>query len=404
MANRQRIEVARVGEYWMRVHVDTEIVSQERVLPAGLPLVDLHPEFVKKIGPHIVFSIDALSAEQRKCAIETGILLLVEIDTAPFQSKGGMTSKPTPFAPQWTLAHLKLLSGFSRGPAVEPHDSGVWADRWKEALGESQTEAVRRFAEAGLLVLCSVSERMAWNLPYVKLKQMLRERRLKLSGRKSEMAERISSADPKGGEDAVAGLRMWKCSEEGMRLTNLFMGLVRETEKAAYEALRSKKCEEAVQIVCDFKDALGFPQMQFFPDRPDLEAVRAVFNVRPGILAGIREDQLELLRIAAGMSFLRFDYHFLQRLPEGFSTGLAFSNDTAIAMLCSCVRIKRQLADYRKMKIKNVRFENGNPKVCDVCKALVGTIFLIDEVPELPHPQCKSPSGCLCYLSPVLPS
>jgi hypothetical protein len=404
MANLQRIEVTRVGKYWMRMNVDTAVVTQERVLPADLPLVGLHPEFVKKMGPYVVWSIDEPSAEERRRAFETGVMILVEVDTAPFQSKSGMRSKPTPFAPQWTLANLMLLSGFSRDPAVEPHDSGVWADRWKVAVEESQIEAVRRFAEAGLLVPCSLSEHLVWKFSCLRLKQMLRERALKVSGRKSDLAERLSSADPKGGEEAITGLRMWKCSAEGMKLTNLFMELVRETEKAAYEALRSKKCEEAVQIVCDFKDALGFPQMQFFSDRPNLEDVRAVLNGRPGILAGISEEQLELLQIAAGMSSLLFDYHILQRLPEGFSTGLAFSNDTAIAMLCSYARIKRQLAQYRKMKIKNMKIENGNPKVCDVCKALVGTVFLIDEAPELPHLQCISPSGCHCFLSPVLPS
>ena len=406
MANRQRIEVARVGEYWMRVHVDTDTVTQERVLPADLPLVGLHPEFVKKIGPCVVWSIDEPSAEERRCAFEKGVMILVEVDTAPFQSKSGVPSKPTPFAPQWTLAHLKLLSGFSRGPAVEPHDSGHWADRWKEALGECQTEAVRRFAEAGLLVPCSLSEHLAWKLSYKRLKQMLRERGLKLSGRKNALAERLSGADAKGAEEALAGLRMWKCSEEGSKLTNQFLESVRQTERAALEALQAKKCEEAVRIVCDFKDALGFPREQFFQDRPNLEDVRGVFDARPGILAGVHEDALENLRIAAGMSLLLLDYHLIEWLPEGFSTGLAFSNDTAIAMLCGYVRIERQLADYRKMEfIKHLRISGGNPeKSCDVCKALLGRVWVIDEVPELPHPQCTSDSGCHCFLNPVLPS
>ncbi len=77
MAKRQRIEVARVGEYWMRVDADT--VTQERVLPANLPIVDLHPEFVKKIEPCLVWSIDEPTTDERRCVLENGVMILVEV-------------------------------------------------------------------------------------------------------------------------------------------------------------------------------------------------------------------------------------------------------------------------------------------------------------------------------------
>ena len=79
MTKRQRIEVARVGEYWMRVHVDTDTVTQERVLPGAFTLDGLHPKFVKKMGLYVVWSIDEPTADERRCALENGVMILVEV-------------------------------------------------------------------------------------------------------------------------------------------------------------------------------------------------------------------------------------------------------------------------------------------------------------------------------------
>ena len=100
MAKRQRIEVARVGEYWMRVDADT--VTQERVLPANLPLVDLHPEFVKKIGPCLVWSIDEPSADERRCALETGVMIMIEI-TEPTAAE--LFPESNPMAAEYASKH-----------------------------------------------------------------------------------------------------------------------------------------------------------------------------------------------------------------------------------------------------------------------------------------------------------
>lgn len=100
MAKRKRIEVARVGEYWMRAEGDT--VTQERVLPANLPLVDLHPEFVKRIGPCLVWSIDEPSADERRCALETGVMIMIEI-TEPTPAE--LFSESNPMAAEYASKH-----------------------------------------------------------------------------------------------------------------------------------------------------------------------------------------------------------------------------------------------------------------------------------------------------------
>ena len=315
-----------------------------------------------------------------------------------------MSSRPSPIDPRWTLAHLMLLSGFSRGRAPEPHDSGHSSEQWKAAIGETHAEAVRHFAEAGLLILGSLSDHLTWKFSDLELKQMLRERGLNLLGRKAEKAKRLAAADSKAVEQAVAGLRVWKCTEEGERLAFQFFGLRENMEMAAFESLQSKRFENAVRIVCDFKDALGFPKEQFFRDRPELEDFRTLFSVRPKILAGISEDALDHLRIAAGMGFLMLDYRRPEWLPPGFSVGLPMSNQTAMLMLIGATQVKLNLVNFRNAGIFRVRISGGHSEMtCDGCKALIDTVWPIDEVPELPYSKCTSGAGCRCFLSPVLP-
>jgi len=59
--------------------VDTDTVTQERVLPGEFTLDGLHSEFVKRMGPYTVWSIDEPSAFERRSALETGAMLLVEV-------------------------------------------------------------------------------------------------------------------------------------------------------------------------------------------------------------------------------------------------------------------------------------------------------------------------------------
>ncbi len=103
----------------MRVHVDTDTVTQERVLPAGLPLVGLHPEFVKKMGPYAVWSIDEPSADQRRCAFETGVMVLVEF-TEP------------------TLAELFPGTNSIAAEWAAKHGGEVTAKFWREISEETR--------------------------------------------------------------------------------------------------------------------------------------------------------------------------------------------------------------------------------------------------------------------------
>jgi hypothetical protein len=132
-----------------------------------------------------------------------------------------MSSQPSRPGSPWSLAHLLLLTKFLMVRKVEP-STGDGAGRWKAALGESEPDAIRRFASGGLLVSCPLPEKIAYTFSDAFLRGMLRERGLKLSGRKDEKAERLCSTDPRGMEAALAGVELLKCSETGRQLADEF--------------------------------------------------------------------------------------------------------------------------------------------------------------------------------------
>src|SRR5574343_619369 len=80
-------------------------------------------------------------------------------------------------------------------PRVLPRDFPAY---WDKRLGEDIQDALARFRETGLVAECSLAVKVEHLLNASVIKQMLRERGLKVSGRKDEGAQRQADADPEG--------------------------------------------------------------------------------------------------------------------------------------------------------------------------------------------------------------
>src|ERR1022692_2847127 len=116
-----------------------------------------------------------------------------------------------------TLAHSQLLSRFLR-PANPDLVTGM--AYLEPALGESGQSAVRGFIRDGLLEpFAPTKEHYASFEPLFKvaeLKDMARERGLKLSGSKEELARRLLAADPSGISAILAARGLMQCSPCGV--------------------------------------------------------------------------------------------------------------------------------------------------------------------------------------------
>jgi hypothetical protein len=260
---------------------------------------------------------------------------------------------------------------------------------WKAALGESEKEALRRLVKAGHLTPCPLPERLANCFSAAQLKQMLRDRQLKLSGRKEEMAERLCNADEAAMEKAVAGMVLLRCSDTGQQLANQFIARQEEMRRKALEALMQRNFKLAISVVSLFNDELGFPSDPMFGTSPATfqEQLRRTFTTTPKILSGVNKAVLEQLRIFAGMDFLGLDY---ESLPENL--------ETALGMLISGVQSGLNLDEWRQSglvrSVKIVGSSDGDS--CTACKSAQKRAWPIQNVPELPLLDCTSEWGCKC--------
>ncbi len=358
--------------------------------------------------------------------------------------------------PEWSLAHCQLLSRFDqRWPRIAyPDSSNDWAyRRWKVALGESEREAIERFLNAGLLVYCPVPEQLDWGFTLAQLRGFLRERGLKLSGKKVEIVDRLYRADPAGMERACAvvlreaterwiewdrssatesagaaalrrggvGCLLLKCSEPGLRLVAEYMTVEEEMGRKALDALRSGDFESAISTVLAFEDELGFPTNPMAPP-PEMaakvarEEVPLAFAANPTILSGVSEDVMGCLRFAAAACCLsvlcRGDREGKCFVPDadlikGLKTGLKMENEAALHMIIRQVKFQRAKETWKRMRVvRRVRLcaihrPDLGLRPCQACAELDGREWPIEEVPDLPYQYCTSKLGCRCIAIPI---
>jgi hypothetical protein len=325
----------------------------------------------------------------------------LQLSRAPASGAPGsnMPSSPGQSDQCWSLAHLLLLSKFLMARRADSVSTGYWTDNWKAALGESKEVALRRFVTAGLLTPCPLPERLANYFSAAQLKQMLRDRQLKSSGRKDQMADRLCNADAAGMEKAVGGIVLLRCSETGQQIANQFAPRQEEMRRKALEALGKRNLDLAISVVSLFNDELGFPSDPTFGTCPATlrEQLRRTFTTTPKILSRVNKTVLEHCRIAVGMDFLGVGSEWLPEDPE---TELQMENMKldVEGMIVSSVQSGLNLDEWRRSglvrSLKIVGSSDGDS--CPACNAAQKRVWAIRSVPELPLRDCTSESGCRC--------
>ncbi len=318
-------------------------------------------------------------------------------------------------------------------------------------MGESERVAIEKFLKEGLLFHATVPEQLDWGLTLAQLRALLRERGLKLSGKKFEIVERLCQADPSAAGKAGAGAlreaaERWiewrcasmegasaaalrrtgaegvllRCSEGGLRLVCEYTAIEREMGRKAIDALRGRDSDLAISIVAAFEDQLNFPWPPMGgPPEVRIEIardeIRLAFSARPKILSGINEDAMECLRFMEAVRCLlglcRGRTEGKLFIPdtqaiESLKTGLRMGNQAALSMVYVHVKFQRNMEVWKRMGVVarigllSVRDRDS----CPVCIGLHGREWPIDEVPELPYQYCTSERGCICCAIPRVTS
>jgi hypothetical protein len=305
-------------------------------------------------------------------------------------------------------AHLLFLSKFQHPQTVQGFAK---ADYWKDVLNETPQQAIKRFVDEGVLVSPGLSEHLAYKYKVGELQVMLKQRGLLVSGRKADLISRLIEADPEDMKKAVAGLTVLQCSDRGQEIVNQYLAAEKAKRDAAEQEvlamLQNGKFREASLLVASHNAKQVFPPgmnvdwKNYDPSR-DVAVLKIMFGSRPKVLARLDQGALGLLRLAAGMMYLRSTGtdKIESWLPSGFETGLAMDKATAARMLLSYAIHQVNLEEYRKNGLlRSFEIRNCNDEhVCKACRTLAAKKYKRSEVPELPYEQCTNQTGCRCWV------
>uniref|UniRef100_UPI003F498A99 SAP domain-containing protein n=1 Tax=Cupriavidus yeoncheonensis TaxID=1462994 RepID=UPI003F498A99 len=307
--------------------------------------------------------------------------------------------------------HLLLLSRFldARPPDRVP-------EYFAQALGESPAATVQWLLDRGLLVPASLPATVAFWNSVADLKALLKERGLKVGGKKQELVKRLLDADETGMRKRHQTERIVECSLEAReRVTQYLADKKREDNKmisAALAAIRAGdfaaasqlvSAHEAKQLTFEVENPLALPS----PPREteaDVNAIQKIFTLRPKILSQMSERDWSALHVAQALSHLLHGRFSEEWLPPDFVGVTKFPADVARRMLYFHFLHVERVEKYRAAGVTEGKVLCGAPNqgTCPECMELDGKTFTLDKAPELPYERCTCELGCRCCLTAVI--
>jgi hypothetical protein len=306
-----------------------------------------------------------------------------------------MPKLPSNFNWKESPTHMELLNVFAK-----PHDVShilTW-QTIRQTLGESTEDAVERFVRDGVLVTATLEESLIAVFQVTELKKLLKERDIKQSGSKSELAEKLVEADRTGAEKLLKKHRVMKCSESALTLLSERKSTqAQELESAqskSFEFLKNGKPKDAYKSYAEYHKK--YSTVPYKNGSYAVHELQFILVSSPKVLGVLSQENLKLVRAAAGMSSLWGDQKPEYWLPENFSTPIR-DNKRAINYLLRNAQFNEHLTGASKYTKKlKIVFENSDVDSCPLCMKLNGKVFDVDNVPELPMMGCTSEKGCMC--------
>lgn len=300
-------------------------------------------------------------------------------------------------------AHLLLLSKFRNGDSPDRYRD---AEYWEAVLKGKPIKVIEQFLKEGVLEPAGLQELVDHKFKASDLKFLLKEKGLKVSGRKEELIQRLIENDAQSMRDATKGLVLYRCTKEGIQLAEHYLEGERtkrdDAERAVLDLLRRKEFSEAVRIVAQYEASQVFPRglgidWKNYDVESGAESLKLIFERTPGILKGMEEEQLGELRRAAAMMELWGTNTARHWLPDDFETRIHLDGDAASQMLVFHAIHIRNMQGYRSASVKTVEVlgvDDGN--TCSECRKISGRKYKLESVPELPYAKCTCELGCRC--------
>ena len=228
----------------------------------------------------------------------------------------------------------------------------------------------------------------------------------------SDGIKRLLQEQPEGMARHLQSLDICIASESGRRLAQSYVERHHVAEASALEAFLKGDIAKALDAAEKLSNDLGVPQGALYQrPRPALW-LETLAKAAPKILTPLPSPIMEQLRqelaveaILSGLSY--------QTPKEWAAAELEFApfkKQHAKKMLESFATNRHMLLCYLRGTFRHVTVFHGgmiiygglsSPPSCKACLAIQGSVWPIEEAPELPHPGCTHPDGCRCRFSPV---
>jgi hypothetical protein len=266
------------------------------------------------------------------------------------------------FGSDWkkSPAHLLFLSKF-RTPRSPDYCAD--SETWQSVLEQSPRRAINRYVNDGMLEEPPLADRIAHKYKVTDLKQMLRDRSLRVSGRKAELIDRLLRADRNSMERAVRGLELLRLTEDGETVVQGYLADQRDrrerAEHRALVALRNEDFKTASNVVAAFEAKQVFSRgigmdWKHHDPRRDVSLLKTISYRTPRILAALDDKQIDQLRIAAAMMYLWGTNRAKAWLPEDLETDLHMDDDSAARMLVFHAHHRQDVKQYKELGVKTV--------------------------------------------------
>jgi len=283
-------------------------------------------------------------------------------------------------------------------------------DHWAPMFGTHPRNVVEGFLALRLLEPTSLAETIEFCHTGAELKKLLKERNLKVNGKKAEQVQRLLNADPEAMRQLAAEHQIVRCTPGASEAVQAWLDHEAQSYEAATDetiaALRNRQFQTAIRVADAWRN--GRFELPVHPAQEALTIrtpprsleeraaeIAKTFTLRPKILARLEPEQWEGLHLNYAIWQL-LGHSTTEKCMPAF-TGLgAMDSATVLRMMSFYDRHLQDLEQWKKLGVKKASIMCTNSGSCETCIALDKKTYWLDKLPELPYQGCTCALGCRC--------
>lgn len=329
---------------------------------------------------------------------------------APTQARPPNQATVAP-PPDWRTSpvHLFALERF-----LDPREaSAALGDHWATHLKQPAQDVIDRFVAAGALEPVPLVRTLEYIHSAAALKALVKERALKSSGNKKDLAERLMQADAAGMAKLCENRRVLTCSAEARDLVERFLGKLQiDLQRCVQElrvALESGDYSAAMRTAGAFLDAEPVRPQPFSPlsieERPrSSEAVvaklQSIYRARPPLLKCVSDDDMREIATVTAIGYLLKRGAPVAWLRDSFQGEPSLHHEVTLRMMYFHLNHLHEVERMRATGVRKVKVLSAGG--CEACQAIADKTTSIDQAPVLPYEHCTCNMGCRCVLTAVV--